>query len=413
MFRRDFIRTTMGAGLAAGLNSAWATASSVAGPAANVKPKYRAGVIGLGWTGLLYDLGRRSGERFDIDDANRPTPLVEIQRRLHAHQHPGDEGLPQSYAEALWQRPEVELVAGADRDRKRLDIFSQRYGIKAVYTDGVEMMQKEKLDVVAICTNTKGRAFLTVKAAELGAKAIVTEKPMCHTLAEADAMVKACADRGIPLCCGAITTTHPSFARAKALVNSGAIGKTISIEAGGPNSQHQNWSYFLDSPAAWVVGTGDSVGNREFGGEGVLAAQSGLTVHFRNGAPGVRVTGTKGEIVFERQTLATHGAAWRWWQDIDFVSQLSNDWEPEKGTRRVEMPWPMPQFLYPYAAVYAVDDVLACLEGKLDEPKNSGRRVAVALEVEIAMKESSRQGSKRVDLPLADRSLGLEYAWFR
>ena len=52
-------------------------------------------------------------------------------------------------------------------------------------------------------------------------------------------------------------------------------------------------------------------------------------------------------------------------------------------------------------------------EGKLDEPKNSGRRVAVALEVEIALKESSRQGGKRVDIPLADRSLGLSYASYR
>ena len=54
-----------------------------------------------------------------------------------------------------------------------------------------------------------------------------------------------------------------------------------------------------------------------------------------------------------------------------------------------------------------------CLAGELDEPKNSGRRVAVALEVEIALKQSSAQRSARVDLPLEDRSLGLNYDWFR
>jgi hypothetical protein len=49
----------------------------------------------------------------------------------------------------------------------------------------------------------------------------------------------------------------------------------------------------------------------------------------------------------------------------------------------------------------------------MDEPKNSGRRVALALEVEIALKQSSAQEGLRIDLPLADRSLGLFYDWFR
>ena len=67
----------------------------------------------------------------------------------------------------------------------------------------------------------------------------------------------------------------------------------------------------------------------------------------------------------------------------------------------------------PYGAVYGFADIFDCLKGKLDEPKNSGRRVAVALEVEIALKQSSAQGSVRVDLPLEDRSPGLNYEWFR
>ena len=58
-------------------------------------------------------------------------------------------------------------------------------------------------------------------------------------------------------------------------------------------------------------------------------------------------------------------------------------------------------------------DLIDCLEGRLDEPKNSGRRVAAALEVEIALKLSSARGGARVELPLADRSLGLNYDWFR
>ena len=77
------------------------------------------------------------------------------------------------------------------------------------------------------------------------------------------------------------------------------------------------------------------------------------------------------------------------------------------------MPWPDPQFGLPYRAVYCLDDLIACMEGRLDEPKNSGRRVLMAFEVEIAMKISSARGGERIKLPLKDRSLGLAYDWFR
>ena len=77
------------------------------------------------------------------------------------------------------------------------------------------------------------------------------------------------------------------------------------------------------------------------------------------------------------------------------------------------MPWPKPQFSSPYGAVYCLSDILDCLAGTLVEPKNSGRQVALALEVEIALKQSSAQEGLRIDLPLADRSLELSFDWFR
>jgi predicted dehydrogenase len=362
--------------------------------------------------GFLYDLGKRDYDniggsykdpKYQLDDPNRPTPTgLDVHRKFHFHDHPGQEGLSNSYAEALWDRPEVELVSGAERDKERLQMFGQRYGITALYTDALEMYRKEKLDIVAICTNTKGRSFLTVKAVEAGAKGILTEKPMTFTLEEADRMVKVCADAGVPLVGGATTVSHPSFARAKELIRNTAIGNVLSLEARVPvMSQHQDWSYFLDSDPLWVSGIGDKPrrerGSTEFLGQGIVATKDGTVLHIRDGAPEVRISGSKGELSFE-------GGRWRLWQDIEVSSG-------RKG--RVEMPWPEPQFLLPYRAVYCLDDLIACMEGRLDEPKNSGRRVAVALEVELALKQSSAKGGERVELPLKDRSVGLTYDWFR
>ena len=361
--------------------------------------RYRAGVIGLGWMGMLYDVGERMGT-WNVDDIDRPTPELDLNRKFYHHEHPGKEGLPSSYSEALSDRPEVELVAGSDRDRNRLKAFSHRYGCDALYNDAAEMLEKEQLDIVAITTNTKGRSHFTCLAVENGAKAIFTEKPMAHTLEEADRMVKMCAKAGVPLNGGAISTTHPSFGKAKELITSGAIGKIVSIESSGPTAQHQNWTYFLDSAPAWVIGVGDGPrresGSSEFGGQGMMVTVDELVVHFRRGAPAVRINGTAGEITFD-------GRGWR------LLQQLENT----PAHQFVEMPWPDPQFVPPYGAVYALADLIDCLKGKLDEPKNSGRRVAIALEVEIALKQSSANEAIRIDLPLKDRSLGLHYDWFR
>ena len=259
----------------------------------------------------------------------------------------------------------------------------------------------EKLDIVAIASNVKDRSDLTCLAAKHGAKGIFTEKPMAHTLEQSDRMVKTCADAGIFLSCGLITTNHPSFAKAKELITNGSIGEVISIEAGAPiRAQHQNWSYFLDSNPAWVVGTGDiptrEDGQDEFEGEGMMVTQNDLVVHFRKGAQGVRITGTSGEISFSRPT------GW----------QISQDINTPGGKKRVNIPWPDPQY-GPGETVYMLSDIIDCIEGRLDEPKNSGRIVSIALEVEIALKLSSERGSTRVNLPLPDRSMRLNYHWFR
>jgi predicted dehydrogenase len=370
--------------------------------------RHRAGIIGLGWMGMLYDMAERPSadreERYDLDLAYRPAQEGDVEGRFYIHEHLGREGVPTTYAEALRDRPDVDIVAGADRNEQRLEAFGQRYGVGALYTDSAEMLRREKLDVVAIATNVEGRADLTCLAVECGAKGIMTEKPMATTLEEADRMVKACADAAVPLCCGAVNTTHPSFARAKELVESGAIGRVLNIEAEGPGSQLQSWSYFLDGRPSWVVGIGDGErregGSDEFIGEGMMVTADSVVVHFRRGAPQVRVTGTEGELHLHHW----RPTRWKLWQET----------ETPGGSRRVETPWPEPQiFQWSAGAAYGLTDVFECMDGRLDEPKVSGRRVARALEVEIAMKLSSARGGARIDLPLRDRSLGLNYDWYR
>ena len=340
---------------------------------------------------------------YTVDDVERPTPELDVHREFHYHQNVGGANIPHTWAEVLYDRPRIALVAGAERDAGRLNAFGERYGADALYADAAEMLRSEALDIVVVATNVKGRADLTCLAVECGAKAIAVEKPMVHTLDEADRMVGTCADAGVPLVAGATPANHPSYARAKELVSDGAIGDILSIEADAPAAQKQHWMYFVDEAPLWVVGVGDSErrdsGSDEFVGQGLAQTRGRPVVHFRKGAGLVRVSGTSGEIFLD----SNPGSQWRLWQDVNTGS----------GTRRVEIPWPAPQFEGGYNAVCGLSDLIDCMEGRLGEPKNSGRRVAIALEVEIALKISAANGGARVDLPLQDRSLGLNYDWFR
>jgi hypothetical protein len=324
-----------------------------------------------------------------------------VHRRFPYHQrHDPRSNLPTSYAEALADRPDIELIAAAERDVKRLAAFQQRYGVDALYTDAGDMLRTERPEIVAIASNTKGRADLTCLAVECGAKGIMTEKPIAETVEEADRMVGACAEAGVALVCGAISVNHPSFAVARALVADGTIGDLVSIEA-VVFAQHQNWAYFLDGQPAWVIGSGDEParesGSAEFRGDGLMVTDDGLSVHFRKGGPAVRLTGTAGEILH-----AGNYTPWTLQKDVD------------SGHHRIEWPWLGVQLSQAGgAAIDGLNDVMECLAGNLDEPKNSGRRVAMALEVEVALKQSAARGGQRVELPLVDRSAGLEYDWHR
>jgi hypothetical protein len=362
---------------------------------------YRGAIIGLGWMGMLYDLAQRMGH-WHVDDVNRPTPELDVHRSFPYHKrHQPRSTVPTSYAEALADRGDITLVAAAERDGKRLAAFHTRYGVDGLYQDARKMLQTERPEIVAIASNTKGRAELTCLAVDCGAKGIITEKPMANTLAEADRMVRVCAAAGVPLVCGAISVNHPSFAVARGLIADGTIGDLVSME-GIAFAQHQNWAYFLDGQPAWVLGSGDEParesGSAEFRGDGVMATDDGVVVHFRKGAPAVRLTGTRGEILHEGNYTP-----WRLFKDVD---------TPVPG--RIEWPWPGAQLSQPGgAAIDGLNDVMECLAGRLEEPKNSGRRVAMALEVEIALTQSAAQGAQRIDLPLVDRTVGLEYDWHR
>jgi predicted dehydrogenase len=118
----------------------------------------------------------------------------------------------------------IELVACADNDPEKGNAFAARHGIHKVYTDYRQMLDRERPDLVSVCTWHPLHAEMTIAAAARRPQAILCEKPMATSTGEAEAMMIACQRNGVKLAIGFQRRFLPAWVKAKELIAQGAIG---------------------------------------------------------------------------------------------------------------------------------------------------------------------------------------------
>ena len=120
----------------------------------------------------------------------------------------------------------AELVAVADVDEGRARAFAEQYGIGATYRDAGELLAHARPDAVSICTPNYLHAPLSIQALEAGA-AVLCEKPMATSVADAERMAQAAERRGRTLYIGFNHRFIPKFAKGKELLEGGEYGKLL------------------------------------------------------------------------------------------------------------------------------------------------------------------------------------------
>lgn len=342
--------------------------------------RYRVGIIGL---------GRISST---IDDEVQGHPAVM---------------LPYSHMACYREVDEVEVVAGADPFEEQRNDFRDRWGVQNMYADYREMLETENLDIVSVATSSKPRPTIVRDVAAAGVKAIFAEKPLAITLADADAMVADCEERGIVLAVGCTRRWDAWWTKAREIIANGEIGRVLQINIHGNAGISHNGSHMIDlvrflvgnAPVSWVFGEAESdelaSSDDDLRMTGYIAFEDGVRCFIRSWPSGagdwtVDVIGETGAL-----KATANGSDIEWWRPIS------------KGTM-ARGPIPRPQrILSP--GVNAVYDIIAAIEtGK--KPECAGIDGVKALECAIALRESHRQGGRRVDLPLVDRSLGIRSA---
>ena len=141
--------------------------------------------------------------------------------------------LGQVYAEIYSSLPDVELVALAEVHAERLKYTGEKFGVKALYPDADALLREMVPDIAAVVTPTKYYTQPVIACAQAGVRGISTDKPIAATLAEADAMVEACQERGAVFSGGALIRARPEVQDAAGWIQAGAYGEIVGASVHG------------------------------------------------------------------------------------------------------------------------------------------------------------------------------------
>ena len=156
-----------------------------------------------------------------------------------------------SFAEAVADHPEANLVAIGDADLARADELAGRVGGGRTTTRRDEILDDESVDVVASFVSVDQNPAVCAAAAARG-KHVVSVKPVARTLAEATALRVAVRDAGVVFL---PTESRPRLAeqhrRIKEWVDRGAFGRVISAHSCLWAGLPERWSGDPD-PGWWA-----------------------------------------------------------------------------------------------------------------------------------------------------------------
>lgn len=264
----------------------------------------------------------------------------------------GRHPLPYSHAAAIARIPNLRISAICDLNPTTIAAFEERWGGTwpgmATYTDAFELIALESPDILAVVTPDHLHADIVVAAAERGIPAIMCEKPLATSLADADGMIAACRTHGTRITIDHTRRWDPYFHQAKLLIEAGRIGEVITVTGTvhGPRAMlYRNGTHVIDLMQHYAGSRPVRAAGRlepgfddftEYRGDGgrepssepaamaYIEYKSGARGHY-NGMKGPRfmlvewdVIGTKGRI----RIGGTDAELWLWSHELGTLAQV-------------------------------------------------------------------------------------------
>ncbi len=127
----------------------------------------------------------------------------------------------------------LKITSACDTSPGRLAMFRSASGIdeNSCYADHKTLIADRKPEVVIISTWTGSHSTIAVDAIRGGARVVVLEKPVSHSLAEAGRIIKAAEEHGASVIVNHERRFDSRYRKVRSMIDSGAIGRVISANA--------------------------------------------------------------------------------------------------------------------------------------------------------------------------------------
>jgi predicted dehydrogenase len=152
----------------------------------------------------------------------------------------------------LHDAPGAEAVAVADLAPERLDAIRKRFPAVRVTTDYRDLIDDASIDAICVVTPVGTHRKLAEEAFAAG-KHVFVEKPLAHTVSDAEAIVRAGERAGRTLMVGHTFVYNPAVVAVKEILDSDGIGRVHYLDSQRVNlGLHQ-----FDINVLWDLGPHD------------------------------------------------------------------------------------------------------------------------------------------------------------
>lgn len=134
-----------------------------------------------------------------------------------------------NHARVYFELPESRLVAVSDVNKKIGNAAAQKFSTH-YYEDYLEMLEKEKIDLVSICVPTVLHYIVAQECANQKIN-ILLEKPIAINLDYAEKILNLAQKQKIKFLVGHIERFNPAITKVKEIIDKGELGEVINIIA--------------------------------------------------------------------------------------------------------------------------------------------------------------------------------------
>ena len=179
----------------------------------------------------------------------------------------------------LPMNPAMSALCGRSVDK--VEAAAAKLGWESTETDWKQLLRRDDIALVDVCTPGDSHAEIAVAALEAG-KHVLCEKPLANTVAEAEEMVAAAeraARDGVRSMVGFTYRRVPAIALARRMVAEGRLGEIRHVRA----QYLQDWIVDPDFPLVWRL-------QKEHAGSGALGDIGAHVIDLTQYITGQRIT---------------------------------------------------------------------------------------------------------------------------